>query len=107
MWASHGPGVSEDGEWPEEDIDKNDLEGSRHMNVPVSSSCPGSRWLVTQGSVIEVRMPGQIAVLGLESWVWTLGDDRVVNEESRPQAGGGASERRKPRIACCASEPSS
>lgn len=58
MWASQGSGVSEDGEWLGEKVDDSDLEGSRHRDVPVYSTCPGRKWLVTQGSVSKVRMPG-------------------------------------------------
>lgn len=51
----------------------------------------GGSGLSHQGAVSKIRMPGQIVVdPGLEPWVWTLGDDLVVNKSSRPQIGGGA-----------------
>lgn len=35
VWASQGPGVSEDHEWPRENVGESDVEGTRCKDVPV------------------------------------------------------------------------
>lgn len=58
MWASQGPGVSEDGKWFGENVGESDLEGMNQCSLPAQ----GGSGLSHQGSVSKIRTPGQIVV---------------------------------------------